>query len=246
MNKNSIKNLMKKARALIKEYQARPVDDVRVTVSTGNIKIGNVLNFSKMPILSCGNCKECHEICYDIKACAAYPSCLDSRCRNYVLMLTPSGRDKAFAEILKRMTSRRAKRNQYYRHDVGGELMDIDEIERLVNVAKARPDYFVWTYTKMHALVNMYVKAHGDSIAAAIPSNMCIMFSEWDGMPTINPYGFPVFVCELKAGNKDRSKEELNRMFHCPGNCNLCKPEMSADGRAHGCIAKEDVVTKEH
>lgn len=246
MNKNSIRNLMKKASEKVGYYEKMPVNNVKVTVSDGNMKIGRVLNFSKMPGLSCGNCSHCLPYCYDMKACAAYPSCLDARCRNYVLMLSDAGRDRVFDAIAARMTNRKRQENRYYRHDVGGELMDIDELERLVLLAKIRPNYKLWTYTKMHALVNLYVKQHGGSREKAIPKNLIIMFSEWDGMPLINPYGFPIFTVKMKNGNKNHKPEYFERLYKCPGNCDLCKPEKSYDGKPHGCIAGEDTYNDEH
>ena len=86
----------------------------------------------------------------------------------------------------------------------------------MVENAKEHPDFIIWTYTKQYFIVNKYVKEHGGSIAAAIPSNLSIMFSEWKGLDCLNPYGFPTFTCVLKG------EQWPSNTHKCPGNCKIC------------------------
>lgn len=70
----------------------------------------------------------------------------------------------------------------------------------------------------------------------AIPKNLSIMFSEWQGLPMHNPYKMPVFTCKMPD---DKSKK-YNNMFKCPGNCDTCKSNY------RGCIKGENVYTDLH
>ena len=92
----------------------------------------------------------------------------------------------------------------------------------------------------MYHIVNMYVVNHGGNRAAAIPGNLHILFSEWDGMPLVNPFDFPIFTCRLKGGNKNHDDDFFKTMHKCPGNCDICK----AAGR--GCPAGESSYADEH
>lgn len=206
-------------------------EDFKVSISKGNSKIGKVMNVSISPVITCGNCSECMGICYDIKANIQYGNVLEARCKNTVLAM--DYRDYYFDEIDKAMSRRRA--NKYMRWHVGGEIPDFDYFCRMVENARRHKDFVIWTYTKMYGIVNRYCDLFGRD---AIPENMVIMFSKWDGVPMNNPYNFPVFACRLKDGNKDEM--EWDAMYKCPGNCDICK---ACNG---GCICGMDTYNDEH
>lgn len=203
---------------------------LRVRVTAGNRKIGRVLNVSLMPVMACGNCKECKHYCYDIKACVQYANnVITARMTNFIL--ATERRDEYFSQIDSILSRRR--RNKYFRWHVAGDILDIDYFDRMVETARSHPDFIMWTYTKMYHIVNEWVRAHGGD-RSAIPSNLTIMFSEWRGMPMLNPYGFP----EFRVVMLDDETRPVG--FYCPGNCDICK----ASGR--GCIAGETVYCLEH
>lgn len=207
----------------------------KICISKGNRKIGKVMNVSLMPVVTCHNCKECKKLCYDIKACLQYPNTvIDARMRNTVLAI--HFRDEYFSLIDKACSRRRL--NKYFRWHVAGDMLDMDYFERVLTVCRNHPDFKFWTYTKYYDLINEYCDRYGKE---SIPENFSIMFSEWDGMPMNNPYNFPVFSCKLKDGNKNKTEEEFQKMFKCPGNCDICK-----QGNGHGCIGKENTYCLEH
>ena len=222
----TIRALMARMRALLAMYLTMRAADIRMCISAGNRKIGRVMNVSLPPIVSCANCSGCAGICYDIKACLQYASCMDARIRNYAILKLD--RDDYFSRIDAAMNRRRT--NKYFRWHVAGDIVDIDYFSRMVENARRHPDFVIWTYTKNYKVVNQYVAEHGRD---AIPANLSIMFSEWRGMPMDNPYGFPVFSVVFKD-------EEKPRGFYCPGNCDICK----ASGR--GCVVGESVYCMEH
>ena len=224
--KKAVNNMQEK----IKAYQEMDVNEIKMCISTGNMKIGHVLNVSLAPVITCHNCSECKFYCYDIKAVLAYPSCCDARARNTAIFM--KDRDEFFNRLHKRMINR--KKDFYLRFHVSGEIIDVDHFSRMVETARMFPNFTIWTYTKNYWIVNQYVAEHGGSIKAAIPDNFSVMFSEWDGMPMINPYGFKVFKCVLKGQKAPKG------WFKCPGNCNDCKAAKK------GCIGRHNTFCFEH
>lgn len=229
----SIIKVVSKLKARISYWKRQGSDKIHVCISKGNKKIGRVMNVSLAPIITCANCKECKKLCYDIKACLQYFNVLDARARNTALVMID--REKYFSEI--REAIGRRKKNKFFRWHVSGDIIDIEYLIEMVSIARENPDFTMWTYTKAYFIVNEYCKRYGKD---SIPENLVIMFSEWDGMPMINPYHFPVFVCRLKAGNKNRRPEEFESMYKCPGNCDVCK------AAKRGCIGAENTYVDEH
>lgn len=204
-----------------------------LAISTGNRKIGRVLNVSLPPVLTCGRaCGVCYGICYDIKACMQYGNVRKARIRNLVIL--QNNRDDYFEQI--RQAIKRKKTNFFFRWHVSGDIVDIDYFSRMVDIAREFPNWIFWTYTKQYSLVNEYVKIHGKSKREAIPQNLCVMFSAWDGLEMENPYGFPTFECILTSKGEQLKKD----VFVCPGNCDLCKSAKT------GCIKGENTQVLEH
>lgn len=232
--KESIEKLLIKASGLKREFMAVKTS-LHVCISKNNRKIGKVMNVSLMPVMTCHNCSECKFLCYDIKACLQYNNTvLPARIRNTVL--AQYDRDRFFDEIDKACSRRRL--HKYFRWHVAGDMLDMDYFKRVLDICRKHPDFVFWTYTKYYSLVNEYCREYGRE---SIPTNFSIMFSEWDGMPMDNPYGFPIFSCKLKDGNKNRSEESFRTMYKCPGNCDVCKR-----GAGHGCLKGENTYCDEH
>lgn len=207
----AINAYLKAAKTLQKKYEALPIEQLRLCVSRGNKKIGRALNVSLAPIITCANCSGCSHFCYDIKACFSYPVVLRSRMMNTVLLRRD--RDFYFAQIEAAIQKRTS--HKLFRWHVAGDIPDADYLERMVQLAKAHPDFSFWTYTKNYAVVNNFVRSHGGNRTVAIPSNFSIMFSEWRGMEMLNPFSFP----EFRVVFKDETPPEGH---YCPGNCELC------------------------
>lgn len=213
----TIRKVMAMSRAALNRYLDAIVktSDIKLTISTGNKKIGRVLNVSTLAGRMCPNCKECIKWCYELKAYFVYPSCLDARARNTAVLLRD--RDDYFARIDARINRAHRRLFKAFRWHVGGEIPDADYFDRMVKIAIAHPDWRFWTYTKNYPAVNEWVAAHGRT-RDAVPENLKVMFSEWDGMPMINPYGFPVFRCVLVS----HGQQFTPGIHRCPGNCEIC------------------------
>lgn len=225
---HTMKTAVQKARADVKRRH--------VIFSTGNMKIGRVLNVSTAPIITCGHCNHCSGHCYDIKACLQYPGALKARANNTAIAMID--RPRFFAEIGAKMDRRR--KNLYMRFHVGGEIMDMDYLERMIATAREHGARYkaIWTYTKEHALVNEYVKNHGGN-KACVTDYMTIMYSHWYGTTVDNPYDFPVFWT-VKTEDDIAECHANGVTWECPGNCDICKDE----GR--GCIVGESVYARLH
>lgn len=222
----TIVKFIRTAKEKIKSYEEFETRKIPLCISSGNVKIGRVMNVSLLPIFTCKNCKECKRFCYDIKANFVYGNVLDARVRNTVLF--NRNRDKFFKRIDDAMNHRRT--NKYFRFHVAGDIVDLDHFRRMVETARRHPDFIIWTYTKNYSVVNEYCDKYGRD---AIPENFSIMFSEWKGMPMENPYRFPVFACHFPDEPEPES-------FKCPGNCDICK------AMHRGCIKGEDTHTDLH
>ena len=229
---NSVKKAVRSLREATRQYReiirGQGSGAVTMCISKGNRKIGRVMNVSLAPVLTCANCSECQFLCYDIKAVLQYKNVVDARARNTALLL--EDRAEYFRRIDAAISRRRL--HKYFRWHVAGDIIDADYLDRMCTIARNHPDFVFWTYTKNYKVVNEYCRARGGR--AAIPGNLSIMFSEWRGMPMVNPYGFPEFSVVFK------DDEHKPVGHYCPGNCDVCK----ATGR--GCIAGETTYCHEH
>lgn len=229
-SKGTIKNTIKKLQEMKKAYDREKVDLLKVCISKGNRKIGRVMNVSLPPILTCANCKECKFLCYDVKAVNAYPSVLRARARN--LSILERDPEKYFSAIRKALKGR--KKDKYFRWHVAGDIPSMEYLLEMVAIAKEFPQFVFWTYTKNYIIVNYYCMKYGKE---SIPANLSIMFSEWRGMPLINPYNFPVFSVVFRD---DENKPSPRWHHYCPGNCDTCLKNH------RGCPYGETTYCNEH
>lgn len=226
-NPESIKKYLAKMTDAIKRYDVIPAAELTVSVSKGNRKIGRVMNVSIPPIITCANCKECKYLCYDIKANLQYLNVVNSRAKNYSILIRD--REQYFSQIESAISRRRT--NKFFRWHVAGDILDINYFSHMVEIARRHSDFVFWTYTKNYAIVNAYCDKYG---RAAIPGNLHIMFSEWRGLKMVNPYHFPEFRVVFKT-------DAVRPTGHyCPGNCDICK------ANCRGCLAGETTYCNEH
>ena len=212
-----------------KRQKIRNGERLKLVVSKGNPKIGKSLNVSNAPLITCSNCSECKYYCYDVKACLQYPNVLEARTTNTALLL--ENIDNYFLQLWQVMERR--KKNFTLRFHVSGDIISLDHLEMIILTAEKFPNFKIWTYTKNYYIVNEYIRKNGKN---AIPDNLSIMFSEWQGLPMPNPYNMPVFACKMP----ENSPKRFETMYKCPGNCDICKSSN------RGCINKESAYTDLH
>lgn len=84
--------------------------------------------------------------------------------------------------------------NRFFRLNVDGDLINYNFFCELVEEMKNASHCILWFYTKKYFIVNRFCRTFGK---AAIPENLRILYSEWQGLPLVNPFNFPVaFVYE--------------------------------------------------
>lgn len=207
----TIRKIMATLQALIKEFMLKPYDSLKLHISTGNRKIGRTHNFSIAPGITCKNCSGCIAFCYDIKACLQYLNVRIARAENTAMMLLD--REATFAKIDAYISRKRL--HKFFRWHVSGDILDIDYFDRMCQIAAKHPEWTFWTYTKNYWAVNEWIKAHGGN-KSAVPSNLSVMFSVWNGMECPNPYNMPTFTCIMEGMEPDLKE------WRCPGNCDAC------------------------
>lgn len=212
-----------------KRQKIRNGEKLKLITSKGNVKIGKSLNVSNAPFITCSNCSECKYYCYDVKACLQYSNVLEARTTNTALLL--ENIDNYFSQLWQVMERR--KKNFTLRFHVSGDIINEKHLQYIILTALKFPNYKIWTYTKNYYIVNKYIDENGKN---AIPDNVSIMFSEWNGLTMPNPHNMPVFACKMP---EDKS-ERFNSMYKCPGNCDICK------SLNRGCINRESTYTDLH
>ena len=198
---------------------------LKVHIATGNRKVGRIKNVSLMSRICCGNCKTCEHYCYDIKAALQYKNVMIARAENTALAY--SNREKYFRQIAESLTDK--AKIKAFRWHVGGEILDLGYFGGMCAVARMKPDWRFWTYTKMHDIVNRWI-----ALGNNIPSNLTVMYSKDANAVIDNPYGMPEAYTVITGDSED------GHGFKCPGNCETCLDI----GR--GCPFGESVYFLEH
>lgn len=206
----SLKKYHEKLDERIAYYDSIPLDKLHVTISKGNMKVGNVPNVSLPSDKTCPHCKDCQLACYDKKACLQYPNVMDARAKNYSIM--KRSLRQYFEQIKEGL--QKLKDGKFFRFHVGGDICNEDYLDGMVNVTNEVKNHN-WTYTKSQDIVNEYIRKHGGEWEKIAPY-LVIMYSRWGYAPIDNPYDMPVFWTIVKGQEKPKG------MYHCPGNCKIC------------------------
>lgn len=158
----------------------------------GNDKTGPHVQSTSMSIIhTCDH----NAPCYKQGLCYGCGGCFNFGCNalDYAETTKAALRWEAekFAEAILRQIK---KSTTMFRWFVVGDIPSEKVLYAMVLVAKALPNVKFWAYTKKYAICNKWVREHGGSIASAIPSNLHILFSEWEDeeFKMDNPYGFAI------------------------------------------------------
>ena len=223
----SLKKYHAKLEERISYYDSIPVENLTVSISNGNIKIGNVPNVSLPADKTCPHCKDCQFACYDKKACLQYPNVMNARAKNYSIMKRSL---RQYFEQIKAWLQK--SKCDFFRFHVGGDISSKEYLDGMVSITNDVKKH-AWTYTKAQDTVNEYIASHGGEWRKLAP-NLVIMYSKWGYAPINNPYNMPVFWCIVKG------QEPPKDMYHCPGNCRTCIENK------RGCPYGESAWTYEH
>lgn len=187
----------------------RNVKGSNVKISSGNRKMGQVASVSTLPFITCpSRCKgTCGNDCYAAKIANLYKNVCESYANNTALaMMDP---DRYWSDIRKAV-----KGVRFFRFHVSGDILNGEYFREMVTTAKDNPHCEFLCFTKRYEIVNRFCDGNGGR--AAVPENLHVLFSGWNNLKPINPYGFP----ETTVYTKDDDFNE--NWLSCGGNCFEC------------------------
>lgn len=199
------------------------VNDLHICISEGNIKLGNIISISLIPVADCGNCSACHQLCYDIRTDCMRQNVRSSRAKNSaILRHDPARFWNEWRGAVGYYTTFRG--TVACRYNVGGDILDNDYFEEMIKTAQQFPNVDFLAFTKQFAIVNSWLDRNGGEL----PKNLHIVFSAWVGLEVPNPYNLPtsnpVFseVTKKKMGYSESTTAKPGA-YYCTGNCTDCK-----------------------
>lgn len=176
----------------------------KLSISPGNSKMGAIPSVSLPPIITCPKDCPCAKKCYAAKLCRIYPSVKKAYQRNLGILL--NNESDYWYQIMKT-----AATVKYFRYHVSGDIFNSDYFNMMITTARMLPDTMFLAFTKKYDIVNNYINIFG-----AIPKNLKIIFSEWEGMTVPNPHNLPT-ACVIFKGQEPAPDWKI-----CGGNCAEC------------------------
>lgn len=177
----------------------------KVSISPGNIKLGNIASVSLPAYLTCRHCG-CWKICYAEKIARLRPSVREAYQRN--LRVLQDDPDSFWREVNAQIAV-----SKFFRFHVSGDIPSAEYLEQMVRAAINYPDCQILCFTKKYELVNEYIYAHKD-----LPSNLHMIFSGWPGLDMDNPFNLPEAHVYFKDGTTTARPDAKK----CGGNCTEC------------------------
>ena len=200
-------------------------DDLHVSISSGNFKMGKINSVSLPPLvycISCGCCKQCYA-----RRLQRYKQVKNAWLRNSVILDTD--REKYFREVEGAIMLSR-----FFRFHVSGDIVDDDYFFHMCEIASRYPSCEILAFTKKFDIVNKYIGNFGE-----LPKNLHIIFSAWKGLQMSNPFLLP----EAHVLYNDGITTANDGAKYCGGNCTVCAKEHC------GCWSLqkgEQVIFKQH
>lgn len=177
-----------------------------VHFSTGNKKMGEIPSVSLIPFYTCpGHChRTCGPKCYAAKVAALRPNVLKTYAENTILAIEAPA-------LFWRQVRARMMTTRFFRFHVSGDVINSAYFGQLVNACKENPHCETLVFTKRYSIVNAWIDENG-----ALPANLHLLFSGWDGLQPENPHNLPetnVFGDDVPARPE---------WLICGGNCFDC------------------------
>lgn len=180
-----------------------------VSISGGNNKMGHVPSVSLPALIYCIMCG-CRAKCYANRLEKFRKNIREAYARNAKILKNNP------AEYWRQVREAIAK-TKFFRFHVSGEIPNYEYFCEMVESSIQNPHCQILCFTKKYAIVNTWIKLHGDS-AEALPKNLHILFSAWKGLKMENPYNLP----EAHVRYKDGTTTAKEGAIHCFGNCETC------------------------
>jgi hypothetical protein len=180
------------------------MENVKISISYGNSKMGKIPSVSLPPVVTCQSGCTCAKKCYAVKLCRIYKNVKQAYDRNLdIFYSNPVEYWKQINDVL--------SVSRFFRYHVSGDIVSYDYFAKVVESALNNPNCDILMFTKKYYIVNSYIFNHG-----TLPKNLHVIFSEWDGMFLENPYNLPVSRVIFR-GNETPENANI-----CTGNCLEC------------------------
>ena len=181
------------------------IDNIHVTISKANSKMGAVASVSMLPFLTCpSRCgSTCGMKCYAAKLANLRQVVLKSYANNTAIAVMKP--DMYWKEIDKACSG-----IKYFRFHVSGDIINAQYLQHMVQIAKNHPGTEFLAFTKRYEIVNDYLNEH------RLPTNLHILFSGWTNLTPDNPHALP----ETNVIEHGKEPEEAWKI--CSGNCFNC------------------------
>ena len=192
----------------INEVTKRGNSMAKVTLTSGNRKLGAIINFSMPAGTTCRKDAPCNgKGCYAQRGAFLYSNVRNCHMDNY----------KAFnedVEDFKMQFMNQLPLRGYVRIHVAGDIFSMAYLETLFTIAKQAKGVQFMAFTKQYELINDYI-----AMGKKVPKNFKIIFSAWPNFPMDNPYNLPVSYVDDKNNLDDRIPKTA---FKCGGKCDQC------------------------
>lgn len=207
----------------------RLLREAHVSISRGNMKLGDIPSVSFPPVLECVKC-DCNKKCYAKKAYRTYKQTRSAWDRN--LMMYKTDRNRFWEEVEAAVVF-----TSVFRFFVSGDIPDTSFFCHMVELAERRPNVSFICFTKKWEIVNSYIGYSGKEL----PENLHLILSHWRGFNVSNPYNLPECHVIFKDGYTTAKENKVS--YYCSGNCSECFMENK------GCFRLkkgEQILIKEH
>ena len=203
--------------------------ELHVSISKGNSKMGAIPSVSLPPIKTCSPeaVKHCGRKCYVKRYLGIRQKTVGAAYeRNlYILQHDP---EKFWREV-----NGAVAMATHFRFGVSGDIPDMFYLARMIDAAEKNPHCEILCFTKRYEFVNSFVSLH------ELPVNLHIIFSAWKGLPMENPHNLP----EAHVFFKDGTTTAKDGARYCSGNCYEC----AIDNANCWSLKKgEQIIFKEH
>ena len=188
----------------MKNEYVKNCNDLLVSISPGNIKLGAIPSVSLPACITCNPSAPCFLDCYAARIERRYKQSRAAYQRNLDILKADPGaywlQVKAAAMV-----------NRFFRYHVSGDIPNADYLVNMIKVAKELPQTNFLAFTKQYYIVNQFINDGG-----SIPKNLKIIFSNWGAWKCDNPHNLP--LCEIIFNDT-----EINPDWKiCGGNCTDC------------------------
>lgn len=180
---------------------------MKISISTGNTKMGAIPSVSLPPITTCPKGAPCAKKCYAKRLYCRYPSVKTAYDNNLEIFNTDP--NEYFNQI-----ESAVKMSRFFRFHVSGDIPSADYFKRMIELADRNPHCEILAFTKQYDIVNYCMTKH--LIIPILPPNLHVIFSEWGNAPIPNPHNLPTAAVIFK-GTEPQENWKI-----CGGNCAEC------------------------